>query len=316
MRKTAKIMVIVLSIVLCFVVLGLLIGSNYMFKFALEPLAENELLENDNEAGTAEFGIIELSEEERWLITEGQGEEIKSHDGLDLFARFIPSKTASDKFAILVHGYKSSSGVMAKYAKHYYDLGWNILVPDQRAHGKSQGKYIGMGCLEKKDMLGWVQVLLEKKSQAKILLHGVSMGAATVMLLSGEKNLPQNICALVSDCGYSSVNDQFTVQLKELFGLPAFPLLQTTSLLSKIRAGYFFGEGNCAKAVSKSNIPILFIHGDKDTFVPFEMLEKVYAAAACEKEKLVVPHAEHGNAMDVNPELYWTTVDNFVAKYF
>ena len=316
MRKTAKIMVIVLSIVLCFVVLGLLIGSNYMFKFALEPLAENELLENDNEAGTAEFGIIELSEEERWLITEGQGEVIKSHDGLDLFARFIPSKTASDKFAILVHGYKSSSGVMAKYAKHYYDLGWNILVPDQRVHGKSQGKYIGMGCLEKKDMLGWVQVLLEKKSQAKILLHGVSMGAATVMLLSGEKNLPQNICALVSDCGYSSVNDQFTVQLKELFGLPAFPLLQTTSLLSKIRAGYFFGEGNCAKAVSKSNIPTLFIHGDKDTFVPFEMLEKVYAAASCEKEKLVVPHAEHGNAMDVNPELYWTTVDNFVAKYF
>lgn len=316
MRKTAKIMVIVLSIVLCFVVLGLLIGSNYMFKFALEPLAENELLENDNEAGTAEFGIIELSEEERWLITEGQGEVIKSHDGLDLFARFIPSKTASDKFAILVHGYKSSSGVMAKYAKHYYDLGWNILVPDQRAHGKSQGEYIGMGCLEKKDMLGWVQVLLEKKSQAKILLHGVSMGAATVMLLSGEKNLPQNICALISDCGYSSVNDQFTVQLKELFGLPAFPLLQTTSLLSKIRAGYFFGEGNCAKAVSKSNIPILFIHGDKDTFVPFEMLEKVYAAASCEKEKLVVPHAEHGNAMDVNPELYWTTVDNFVAKYF
>ena len=287
-----------------------------MFKFALEPLAENELLENDNEAGTAEFGIIELSEEERWLITEGQGEVIKSHDGLDLFARFIPSKTASDKFAILVHGYKSSSGVMAKYAKHYYDLGWNILVPDQRAHGKSQGEYIGMGCLEKKDMLGWVQVLLEKKSQAKILLHGVSMGAATVMLLSGEKNLPQNICALVSDCGYSSVNDQFTVQLKELFGLPAFPLLQTTSLLSKIRAGYFFGEGNCAKAVSKSNIPTLFIHGDKDTFVPFEMLEKVYAAASCEKEKLVVPHAEHGNAMDVNPELYWTTVDNFVAKYF
>lgn len=316
MRKTAKIMVIVLSIVLCFVVLGLLIGSNYMFKFALEPLAENELLENDNEAGTVEFGIIELSEEERWLITEGQGEVIKSHDGLDLFARFIPSKTASDKFAILVHGYKSSSGVMAKYAKHYYDLGWNILVPDQRAHGKSQGEYIGMGCLEKKDMLGWVQLLLEKKSQAKILLHGVSMGAATVMLLSGEKNLPQNICALVSDCGYSSVNDQFTVQLKELFGLPAFPLLQTTSLLSKIRAGYFFGEGNCAKAVSKSNIPILFIHGDKDTFVPFEMLEKVYAAASCEKEKLVVPHAEHGNAMDVNPELYWTTVDNFVAKYF
>ena len=132
--------------------LGLLIGSNYMFKFALEPLAENELLENDNEAGTAEFGIIELSEEERWLITEGQGEVIKSHDGLDLFARFIPSKTASDKFAILVHGYKSSSGVMAKYAKHYYDLGWNILVPDQRVHGKSQGKYIGMGCLEKKDI--------------------------------------------------------------------------------------------------------------------------------------------------------------------
>ena len=93
-------------------------------------------------------------------------------------------------------------------------------------------------------------------------------------------------------------------------------MLQTTSLLSKIRAGYFFGEGNCAKAVSKSNIPTLFIHGDKDTFVPFEMLEKVYAAASCEKEKLVVPHAEHGNAMDVNPELYWTTVDNFVAKYF
>lgn len=316
MRKSSKIMVTVLCVVLCLVVIGLLIGSNYMLKYAIKPVAEKELLENDDEAGMAEFGVIDLSEEEKWLLSAGQEEVIKSHDGLDLFARFIPAKNSSDKYAILIHGYKSSSGIMAKYAKHYFDLGWNILVPDQRAHGKSQGEYIGMGCLEKKDMLGWVQVLLEKNPEGKILLHGLSMGAATVMLFSGQDNLPQNICALISDCGYSSVNAQFENQLNELFGLPAFPLLYTTSCLSKIRAGYFFGEGDCVKAVSKSNIPTLFIHGDKDTFVPFEMLDMVYTAASCEKEKLVIPNAEHANAMDVNPELYWATVDAFVAKYF
>lgn len=169
--------------------------------------------------------------------------------------------------------------------------------------------------LQRPDVLAWIDTIIQRDPEARIVLHGVSMGGATVMMASGE-DLPDNVKCIVEDCGYSSVWDEFSFQLKNVFHLPAFPILNAASMFSKLRAGYSFQEASSVEQLKKATVPMLFIHGDADTFVPFEMLDVVYnACASAEKEKLVSPGAAHGGAVSTEPTLYWDTVTAFLDKY-
>jgi len=163
-------------------------------------------------------------------------------------------------------------------------------------------------------MLLWINKILENDSEAEIVLFGISMGGATVMMTSGEE-LPSNVKVIVEDCGYTSVSDVFTYQLNDLFHMPEFPIMTAANTVTKLRAGYDLYKASALKQVAKSKTPILFVHGDKDSFVPYEMLDKVYEAAAVEKEKLVIKEAGHGEAATVDPELYWNTIWSFIEKY-
>lgn len=307
----------IILMVLVFVLLLIAVvffAANYFVSFALD---------SENENGSS---YEEMSPEKTrlWesLLPLSSRVQIFSRDGLRLGGfLFSPAHSGNgaslsgSRFVIAVHGYKSSPVSMAFILSHYLEYGWNVLVPEQRAHGSSDGRYIGMGFYEKDDLTGWIDFIIEENPDAEILLHGVSMGAATVMLATGE-TLPPNVIAAVEDCGYSSLTEEFSAQLAEMFSLPYFPLIPAASFVSKIRAGYYFGDVDCLDAVSRSVIPTLFIHGDKDTFVPFSMVKDLYNEAACEKELLVVPGAEHALSVEVNPDLYWTSVDAFVSKYF
>ena len=203
---------------------------------------------------------------------------------------------------------------MIGFAKRYHDLGYHVLLPNARAHGLSEGTVRGMGWLERKDMLLWIDQIVSGDANARIALHGVSMGGATVMMTAGEA-LPANVRAMVEDCGYTSAYAEFTAQLRDMFGLPEFPFMQAASLVTRIRGGYWLSEANAVRQVRKSAVPMLFIHGDQDAFVPFSMLEEVYQAATCEKEKLVVQGAGHGAAALVDPEGYWFAVQSFLKKH-
>lgn len=137
------------------------------------------------------------------------------------------------------------------------------MLPDARGHGKSEGNYIGFGWPERKDYLQWItQVLQNNGLNEKITLFGVSMGAATVMMVSGE-DLPNNVQSIVEDCGYSSAYEELSYQLNKLYQLPPVPILQATSVVAKIRAGYYLGEADAKKQLKKNQTPILFIHGDR-----------------------------------------------------
>ena len=175
--------------------------------------------------------------------------------------------------------------------------------------------YIGMGWPERRDVVRWCQQLIAEDPEAEIVLYGVSMGAATVMMASGEADLPVQVRCVIEDCGYTSVWDEFSGQLKELFGLPPFPVLNAADLVCRIRAGYSITEASALRQVERSVTPTLFIHGEEDTFVPFWMLEELYQAASCEKEKLAVPGAAHAESAAVAPELYWPAVDAFLARH-
>lgn len=290
----------------------LVFAGNYFYNYAVVP-SEKDFLEGDT-PGTTKTN--EESSAQSWFTNPDNRKEWQqiSTDGLKLSAIYLPA-TDSHKTAIVAHGYMGNAETMANYAKMFHDLGYNVLVPDARGHGKSEGDYIGFGWHERKDYVKWIDQVLETNGQSEeIVLYGISMGAATVMMTSGE-SLPTNVKAIIEDCGYSSVNEELAYQLNELFSLPPFPLIQVTSLMTKIRAGYFFGEADAIKQLEKNQLPMLFIHGDADTFVPYEMLDKVYQATNGPKEKYIVPGAEHAKAYSIDPENYQKTVSSFLEKY-
>ena len=240
--------------------------------------------------------------------------EIVSPDGILLKSAVVLNENKTNKWALICHGYTSNHRDMLTVAKRFYGYGCNIILPDLRAHGKSGGKYIGMGWLDKNDVLQWLDYIKENYPDACVVLYGISMGGATVMMTAGENH--PSVAAVVEDCGYTSVYDIMKYQLKMQFKLPEMPLMHTASVISKKLAGYDWRTCSAVEQVKKCKVPMLFIHGDKDTFVPYEMLMPLYNAASCEKEMLSVPNATHGLAAATNPTLYWDTVSAFLSKFF
>ena len=313
--KKKKIIGIAISSILVILILGLSFVGNYFYNLALNPDTPKDIVFGTPEEAEATSGQV-LDSDIQWLLTESNytDETLTSFDNLNLQAYKVLNQNDSNKWVITVHGYTSEGINMSSYAKNYYDIGYNVLIPDLRSHGLSEGDYIGMGWDDRLDIIDWINTILEYNPNAEIVLHGVSMGAATVSMVSGE-DLPSNVKAIVADCGYTSVWDEFAYQLDDLFSLPEFPILNVSSLVAKVRAGYFLGEASTLKQVAKSKTPILFIHGDEDDFVPYYMMEELYNATSSEKEMLTIKNAGHAKASEVDPETYWTTVSNFTSKY-
>lgn len=321
MKKSKKLLITLVTVITFGILIAIGFGANYLYNLALNPDTPKDFIFNaDHNVSTEPIKQDQTSgttsiDDTTWLLEESNYEDsyITSSDGLKLH-NYLIRNDSSNKWVIAVHGYTSEGKLMASYARKFYELGYNVILPDLRGHGQSEGDYIGMGWDERLDIIDIIQSIVENDADSEIVLFGVSMGAATVMNVSGEK-LPSNVKAIIEDCGYTSAWDEFSYQLKELYGLPAFPMMHSASLISKIRAGYWLGDASSINQVKKSKTPMLFIHGDADTFVPYEMLDELYNNANVEKEKLVIPNAGHAKSKDVDPELYWTTVIDFITKY-
>ena len=288
--------------------------GNHFYNLALNPNASKKgiLDSNTQKESNKKKSYAELD----WVLNSVEHSEvyIKSYDKLKLSGYKIINNNLNDVWVITVHGYNASNTNMIGFAKKFFEAGYNLLIPDLRGHGKSEGKYIGMGWEDRLDIIKWIEYILQDNTNAKIILHGLSMGAATVTMASGE-NLPSNVKAIIADCGYTSALDQFTYKLKTVSSLPKSLVLNPTSLIAKIRAGYNLKDASSIEQVKKSKTPILFIHGDEDDFVPYYMMDELYTAANCEKEKLTIKGAKHAESLTVNPELYWNTINNFITKY-
>ena len=238
---------------------------------------------------------------------------ITSDDGLKLHGVYFPGEKGNQA-VICFHGYTSQCmsdfiGLSDYYLKH----GYRMLLVDERAHGQSEGEYIGFGCKDRFDALRWIQWLIKEAGEdCRILLHGISMGGATVLMTSGLK-LPPQVKGIISDCAFTSPKEVFTHVLKTMYHLPAFPMLNIADLVNRSKAGYGLDECNAAREVRKAKVPVLLIHGDKDTFVPCEMCGQIYENCASPKQKLIVKGAGHAESYFKATDAYEKAMDSFIG---
>jgi hypothetical protein len=235
-----------------------------------------------------------------------------SMDGLKLHGTYFPGE--GEKLVICFHGY-TSEGMKDNigYSGYYLPRGYGMLLVDARAHGTSEGTYIGFGCLDRYDALQWIQWAVGKcGTDTEILLHGTSMGAATVLMTSAL-NLPPQVKGIISDCAFTSPKEVFTHVLHSMYHLPAFPLIQLADFINRRKAGYGMDECNAAREIKKAKVPILFVHGDADTFVPVSMCEKIYQNCPAPKRKLIVKGAAHAESYYKDTKQYEKELDEFTG---
>lgn len=301
-----------ITISIFIILLTLFIGGSSLVGVLFYNLALNANYSKD--IIYAEYNDKNLNDAQKWLEEKSNYSDkyIESYDKLQLHSYVVSQN--SNKWAIVVHGYGGSGKLMSDKSKYFYDMGYNVLIPDLRGHGKSEGDYIGMGWKDRLDIISWINFIIKENPNAEIVLHGTSMGAATVLMTSGE-NLPSNVKAIVADCAYTSAWDEFSYQLETYLKVPSSYILNVTNMVTKLKAGYSLKEASALECVKKATVPILFIHGDKDKFVPYSMMDKLYDATNSPKEKLTIEGGEHANSDLVSPFLYWLTVEDFLNQY-
>ena len=238
---------------------------------------------------------------------------ISSFDNLKLHALFINNNT--NKTIICVHGYKAKDGLydFGMSASFLNSLGYNLLFVDNRAHGLSQGKYIGFGVLDSIDVNSWVDYLVTNMNQETIILYGMSMGAATVLNTDSSPD-SSPVKAIIADCGFASGYDEVAYQIKKMYHLPAFPLVPISNILLKLIAHYSLKEKEAYRSIKNYKNNLLIIHGGKDRFVPTSDAYKIFDNATCHKKILIVPGASHAKSYLKDTELYEQTIKEFLDE--
>lgn len=240
--------------------------------------------------------------------------QVTTEDGYRLVGRAFYQEEESHKWVLLLHGYTGWKEEMYPTACRYAMEGYQVLVPDMRCSGESEGDFIGMGWTDRIDNLLWLNEILKRDKEAEIVIHGQSMGGAGALMMTGEE-LPENVKAVIADSAYTDVYSIFKKQLWDWFRLPSFPLLDGARMMLLIRGGYDIRKASALEAVKKSTLPVLLIHGEEDEFVPVQMARELYEAVPGDKELLVVSGAGHAQAPDKDPEKYYGTVFSFLEDY-
>lgn len=321
-KRTGIIMgtVAVLIVVLYFILVNFLVSAALVPSFMQKLQAFDRITEESYAAQVQTSDIqvnrqIALNETDIWLeAVESQMISVVSHDGYRLIAKEFFSTESSHIWVLVLHGYTGWKEEMYPFAHWYHEEGYHVIVPDLRCQGESEGDFIGMGWTDHYDCMLWIDYILSQDEEARVIIHGQSMGAATALMMAGEEWLSGNVIAVISDCAYTDAYSMFGEKAREWFNLPAFPLIDTACAVLKIRGGYDLKDASAINAVAKSNVPILFIHGEDDAMINVQMTKDLYEAAACRKELLIVEGAGHAQAQDKEPEAYYGAIREFLRR--
>ena len=306
-------LMIIVMVLLCLLVFCHLIGT--MFLKNLKRKNPGEKFSANIDVSFYKDGPLYPVAQKGLAYMQGLPQEdvyITSFDGIKLHGTMFRCNPTSNRFIIGIHGFQSHAfDEFAPHMAYYESKGFNILLVDDRGHGYSEGKYITMGVKDRLDCVAWATSLVEKYgTHTQILLHGVSMGAATVLAASGEEQLPKQVIGIVADCGYTDVKEALLVQMKALFHVPSRLFVPICSWYASHKAGFSFSEGKPIEQVKKARAPIFIVHGEDDFIVPVSMAYKLYDACQSEKDLLIVKHASHAESIAVNPEDYHKKMEN------
>ena len=240
--------------------------------------------------------------------------EIRSRDGLTLRGKYYEYE-AGAPIEIMFHGYKGSAERdLSGGVERCFKLKRNTLIVSQRAHGDSDGHVITFGYKEKLDCLDWIDYVNKRfGSEQKILITGISMGAATVLLAAGEE-LPENVLCVLADCGYSSTKDIICKIVREMH-LPVAIIYPLVRLGGLVFGGFDPNKAEPIEAVKRCRIPIIFVHGDTDDFVPCEMSQRMYDVCPTEKTFFIAKGAGHGLAFPKDQEGYYRSIRAFESVW-
>jgi hypothetical protein len=220
---------------------------------------------------------------------------------------------ASNKWVIIVHGYGENGELMLYAAKRFYTAGYNILLPDLRAHGKSTGQYVCWGWNDRKDLCLWCKCILSLDKAAKIAMYGVSMGGAASLMAAGEN--PKGLKAVIADCAYTSLTDIMRYRIRRMLHIPPCMLMWWLTIACKKRMNLCVEDVSVLNRIKKCKMPVMLCHGDRDRFVPTDNALELYAVAPKPKRLILVHGAGHGVSAFVGGEKYWQRVIEFADKY-
>ncbi|HEX6593844.1 MAG TPA: alpha/beta hydrolase [Bacillota bacterium] len=315
--KGKKVVRILTGIIIIFILIDF-ITSFYFYHLAIQRGPKDFLKGNDDLEVSAKALDVFLEGDWRDWVAEQPFEEIDltSYDGLQLKGYLLEARQPSNKVVVMAHGYLGRGSDMGLLGQYYYEeLGYNVFMADARGHGQSEGDYIGFGWHDRLDYVDWINRLVDRfGSDTEIVLHGVSMGGATVLMTSGEP-LPDQVKAVIADSPYTSVYDMFSYQMSRMFRLPSFPILDSTSLVTQLKAGYSLRKASALAQVKRADVPILYIHGKEDTFVPTRMSKELYEHTNSEAELMIVDGAGHGEAFVLDRERYLQKLHSFLNKH-
>ena len=273
-------------------------------------MVENEI----KKTGYAKYYNCILASNEWLLSHQAQDIYVTSKDGLRLHGYWIPAEKPRGT-VLLAHGYRSTILVDFGLAfAFYHALGMNILVPQQRAHGESEGKFITFGVKESQDINQWICYHNTHFGDYQMVLSGLSMGASTVLYLA-DQNLPKNVKCIIADCGFTSPKEILDKVFRTVVHFPPGPILWAANLFAMLLSGFRLDQKDSRQILKHAKLPVMLIHGLADDFVPCEMTQQAFDACIGEKEILLVENAGHGTSFLKDKDLYINSVIAFLEKY-
>lgn len=317
-NKACKITLWVVAGLAALTLILMFVGGNYMLNYALrpdmKPYEEFAALDRANEwtPGIADWGkqmlALGLMKDTTMVVN---GDEMQTY-----YAFPGDGTKPSGKTAVIVHGYTSNPMSMMMIARMFRDhFGYNVVLPTLKYHGRSGGDAIQMGWLDRLDVLEWSKWAHECFGDTLQVLHGISMGAATVMMASGE-DTPEYVRGFIEDCGYTSVWDQYAYRGKVEFHMPPFPVMTGANIICRKRYGWDFKEASSLDQLAKCDKPMFFIHGDADDYVPFEMMQKCYDAKVNGyREMWAAPGSIHARSYSNHPAKYTIACRKFLKEH-
>lgn len=300
-----------------FLLIGLLAATDFFFRFAVVRAKPAKKKKKSTSAAMGLTSLEPYKESmkagEDWILQQDmESVSIESHDGLKLVGHYLDAD--AKKTLILFHGYRSRAyRDFSCVAEYYRGLGFNLLFVDQRAHGESEGKYITFGVRERLDCVRWAEYI-DRRVGGDIFLDGISMGASTVLMASGEQ-LPESVRGIIADCGFTSPKEIMLKVMEKDLKIRCRPLFALVSWMIRLRAGFAIDEYSTLEAMKRNHLPVLLLHGKADNFVPYQMTVETHDACTAEKSMLLIEGAGHGASYLMEGERCRAALEEFLGKY-